>query len=46
MASALEIYNVSQLERRAAVVSAACRSGSRALLLATDWDDDTETDVR
>ena len=46
MASALEPDSVSQLERMAAVVSEACRSDSRALLLAADCEDDTDIEVR
>ena len=46
MASALVLDNVSQLERSAAVVSEACRSDSRALLLAADCEEDADIDVR
>jgi hypothetical protein len=46
MASALDAVNVSQLDRRAAVVIEACRSDSRALLLAAACDEDAAIEVR
>jgi hypothetical protein len=46
MASALLVANVSQVARTAWVVIEACRSDSRALELAADCDDDSDTEVR